>query len=63
MSKRIELYSADPDETADNDLVQLHFLYAPAAQDTGSHHYTQSDEERDQLIAQGWHYESLAGYD
>lgn len=55
----IGLYSADSNN---EDIVQLHRLYNPNAKDAGSHHYTPSEEERDNLIKQGWQYEGIAWY-
>ena len=40
-------------------------LYNPNAYPSGrsgAHHYTMSDEERDNLIDAGWSYEGLAWY-
>ena len=36
-------------------------LYNPNAE-CGIHHYTSSEEERDNLVALGWIYEGLAWY-
>ncbi|MBD5424501.1 MAG: hypothetical protein HDR44_05225 [Allobaculum sp.] len=55
----IGLYSADSNS---EDIVQLHRLYNPNCKEAGSHQYTVSEEERDNLVQQDWQYEGIAWY-
>ena len=40
-----------------DDAVAMYRLYNP---NSGDHHYTMSEEERDNLVALGWQYEGVA---
>ncbi|MDE5757594.1 MAG: hypothetical protein K2H85_03165, partial [Allobaculum sp.] len=53
-------YSA---HSSKGDIVSLYRLYNPQAKDAGSHHYTASVEERDDLVKEGWNYEGIAWYE
>ncbi|MDE5757533.1 MAG: hypothetical protein K2H85_02860, partial [Allobaculum sp.] len=55
----IGFYSANP---SDENIVQLYRLYNPKANNAGSHHYTASEIERDNLVKDGWNYEGVAWY-
>ena len=52
-------YSANP---SDENIVHLYRLYNPKANNAGSHHYTASEIERDNLVKDGWNYEGVAWY-
>ncbi|MDE5757851.1 MAG: hypothetical protein K2H85_04480, partial [Allobaculum sp.] len=55
----IGYYSADPSK---GNIIPLYRLYNPQAKDAGSHHYTESEGERDALVKQGWNSEGVAWY-
>ncbi len=57
IAEGIAFFSADKDN-AEN--VLLYRLYNPNSNGMGSHHYTMDENERDELVKQGWTNEGLA---
>ncbi|MBD5423513.1 MAG: hypothetical protein HDR44_00065 [Allobaculum sp.] len=55
----IGFYSADPQVS---DIAVVYRLFNPKANNAGSHHYTLSEQERNNLVNNGWRDEGIAWY-
>lgn len=55
----VGFYSADPQLS---DIAVVYRLFNPKANDAGSHHYTMNEQERNNLVNNGWRDEGIAWY-
>lgn len=49
------------DDNYEKPAAMMYRLYNPNAQ-SGAHHYTMSEEERDNLVSVGWKYEGIGWF-